>query len=157
RSLAARRAPSARFVLIKFGQILRRFHYIDGFIHNDHSAGTEHRTRGDDTFVIERDVLSDDLAGVHNIYAGTAGNYGLQLFIVAKHSAAVFENEFFHIGVAHRQFVNAGAFYVAADRPELCAAAFFGAEIAPGRSAHRDYLRNGRERFDVINDRRGGI
>src|SRR5262249_50643632 len=108
----------------------------------------------DKAFVIKRDVLAYDLTRVHYVDARSAGNNCFQLFVVAKHSPAIFEDELLHVGVAHRELIDTRPFNMSANRPKLRPSRFFSSEISPWNSAHLDYLRNGCKGLDVIDHRR---
>src|SRR6185369_828063 len=104
-------------MLVKLGKVFGRIDNVDSLVHYHHSAGTKHRTRSYQAFIIKLHILAQDLTSIHYVNTRAARDHCLQLLIVAKHSAAIVEDEFLHVGVAHRKLVYTRLFYMPADRP----------------------------------------
>ena len=81
---------------------------------------------------------------------GSAGNDGLQLLAVGN-AAADLVDHLLEV-VAHGQFVDAGAFDVAAEAEEARAAVAFGAEFGVVRGADAEDVRNGGDGLGVVDD-----
>ncbi|KAG1438678.1 hypothetical protein G6F57_019745 [Rhizopus arrhizus] len=116
-AFAARRALAAAFLEIEVRQAQERLHHAARFVHDDHSARTEHRAGLGDGVIVHR-AFHDDVGRQHR-GAGSARDHGLQL-LAAAHAACQFEQR--RERGAQRALVVAGTCDGAGEREQLGAA-----------------------------------
>ena len=77
--------------------------------------------------------------------------------LTTEDPAAIFHDEFFHVVITHRQFVNAGLINMAGDGPDFCATTLFRSQFLISLATHLDDVGHRGQRLDVVHDSRARI
>ncbi len=152
RPLAARRALPARLVLVELGDAQAELHHAGAVVDHDHRAGAEHRAGPGDRVEIEARV---ELVGREHRHRRAARNDRLQLPPTRDAAAEVVDQ--LAQRRAERHLVVAAPDDVSREGEDARAGGVRNAELRVLGTAQLDDLRDGRDRLDVVDQRRRRI
>ena len=152
RTLAARRALPAGLVHVELRHAQPQLHHAAAVVDRDHRARTEQRPRRSERVEVERRV---DLVGGQHRNRRASWDDRLQLASARDPAADVVDQLAQRRPV--RELVVASLHDVAAERDHARAGRVLDADLRVLVPAELEHLRDGRDRLDVVDQRRGRV